>query len=271
MIPKLRKPALYLAGLLAAWLLFAALALPAILRSQAERYVAGKTGHRLAIGEVAFNPLTLTLRIGGLRLAEADDQELLAFKELVLDLDAMSLPRRAVVLEAVRLEEPRANVVLLPGGRLNWGAFIDALKSKEEQPDQPLPRFDIQALAIRGGHVAFTDRSVAPAFETRVEPLDLELADLSSLPDDQGRYRLTATTAFGAKLEWQGTASLAPIAAAGALSVSQIALPRLAPYLQRQLRLAAPEGVAGITLEYRAAYAKGKLDLEVGKIGVGVD
>ncbi len=271
MIPRLRKPALFLAGLVAAWLLFAALALPAILRSQAERYVAGKTGHRLSIAELAFNPLTLTLRIGGLRLAQPDDQELLAFKELELNLDATSLLRRAVVLESVRLEEPRAGVVLLPEGRLNWSAFVEALKSKEDRPDEPLPRFDIEALAIKGGHVAFADRSVAPAFETRVEPLDLELADFSSLPDDQGRYRLTATTAVGAKVEWQGTASLSPIAAAGTLSVSQVALDRLAPYLQRHLRIAAPEGVARISLEYRATYSKGALDLKVEKMGVGID
>ncbi|HMX15794.1 MAG TPA: DUF748 domain-containing protein, partial [Rhodocyclaceae bacterium] len=266
-----KKPALVAGGLVLAWLVFAALALPSIIRSQAERFVAEKTGHRLAIAELAFNPLTLTLRVAGLRLAQPDDQELFGFKELVVDLNASSLVRRAVALEAVKLVEPRATVVLLPEGRLNWSAFLDALKPKEEKPDEPLPRFDIDALAVSGGHVAFADRTVSPAFETKVEPLDIELADLSSLPDDRGRYRLTATTAFGARVEWQGQASLNPIAASGELAVTQVALARLAPYFQRHLRIAPPEGMARLSLAYQAAYAKGKADLRIDQLSAGLE
>ncbi|MBL8488155.1 MAG: DUF748 domain-containing protein [Rhodocyclaceae bacterium] len=266
-----KKPVLVVGGLLLAWLVFAALALPSIIRSQAERFVAEKTGHRLAIAELAFNPLTLTLRIGGLRLAQPDDQELLGFRELVVDLNAAGLFRRTVALESVRLAEPRATVVLLPEGRLNWSAFLDALKPKEEKPDEPLPRFDIDLLSVTGGHVAFADRTVSPAFETRIEPLDLELADLSSLPDDRGRHRLAATTAFGARVEWQGQASLNPIAASGELAVTQVALARLAPYFQRHLRIAAPEGIARLSLAYQAAYARGVTRLTIERLAAGID
>lgn len=261
--PSRKSLALVLAGLVAAYLLFGWLALPPLLQSEAEKFIAAKTGHRLSMERPEFNPFELSLRLSGLRLAQPDGQPLLAFRELVVDLSAASIIRGAYVFDGIRLDGLEAALVMRPDGRLNWSALSDALKSREETPDAPLPRFDIQRFALAGAWLEFTDQRIKPAFTTRVEPMDLELTDLSTQPDDQGQFQLSARTTFGARVAWQGSASLEPLATTGSLSIEDVDLNRLAAYFRAGLPIAPPKGIAGLSADYRLGFAKGRLDVKL--------
>ncbi|OIR00453.1 AsmA family protein [mine drainage metagenome] len=260
----LKIPALTLAGLFVAYLLFGWLVLPRIIQWQAEQYIAEKTGHRLSLDRPEFNPFDLSLRLSNLRLEEADGRPLLAFRELDVDLSAASLFHRAFVFDGIRLEQPQATVVLRPDGRLNWSPLIEALKGKQERPDSPLPRLDIRSFVLAGGRVDFADERAA--FATRIEPLNLELSDISTLPDDQGRYQITARTAFGTRVLLRGEGEAYPLALAGHLGVENLDLARLAPYLKELLPTAPPAGVASLTSDYRLSYEQGKLGLTLDKL-----
>ncbi|MCX7170247.1 MAG: DUF748 domain-containing protein [Proteobacteria bacterium] len=209
-LPSRKRLALVLAGLVAAYLLFGWLALPPILQSQAEKFIAAKTGHR-----------------------------------------------------GIRLDGLEVTLVMLPDGRLNWSALIEALKSKEETPEAPLPRLDIQRFSLAGAWLDFTDQRISPAFATRIEPMDLELTDLSTQPDDQGQFKLSARTAFGARVAWQGKASLEPLATTGSLSIEDVDISRLAAYFGEGLAIAPPKGIAGLSADYRLGYAKGRLEVNL--------
>lgn len=262
-LPSRKSLALVLASLVTAYLLFGWLALPPLLQSQAEKFIAAKTGHRLSMERPEFNPFELSLRLSGLRLAQPDGQPLLAFRELLVDLSAASIIRGAYVFDGIRLDGLEATLVMLPDGRLNWSALIDALKSQEETPDAPLPRLDIQRFALAGAWLDFTDRRITPAFTTRVESMNLELTDLSTQPDDQGQFKLSARTAFGARVAWQGKASLEPLATTGSFSIEDVDLNRLAAYFREGLPIAPPKGIAGLSADYRLGFAKGRLDVNL--------
>ncbi len=262
-LPSRKALALIFAGLVATYLLFGWLALPPLLQSQAEKFIAGKTGHRLTMNLPEFNPFELSLRLSGLHLAQPSGEPLLAFRELVVDLSAASIVRGAFVFDGIRLDGLEATVVLLPNGRLNWSALLDALKSREEKPSPPLPRFDIHRFVLAGAWLDFADKRIAPAFTARVEPMDVELTELSSLPDDQGQYKLTARTTFGARVAWQGEASLNPLATTGSFSVEGVDIARLSSYFKGKLPLAASAGIVGLAADYRLGYAKGQLALNL--------
>jgi len=261
--------AITLAGLFVAYLLFGWLALPRIIQWQAEQYIAEKTGHRLSLDRPEFNPFDLSLRLANLRLEEADGKPLLAFRELDVDLSAASLFRRAFVFDGIRLEQPQATVVLRPDGRLNWSPLIEALKGKQERPDLPPPRLDIRSFVLAGGRIDFADERAA--FATRIEPLNLELSDISTLPDDQGRYQITARTAFGTRVLLQGEGEAYPLALDGHLGVEGLDLARLAPYLKEVLPTAPPAGVVSLSTDYRISYSKGKVGLTLDKLTAGLE
>jgi len=259
-----------LGGLLLAWLLFAWLALPPLLQSQATRFVAEKTGHRLRLDAPEFNPFELRLRLRNLALEEPGGAPLLSFRELEVDLSAASITRRAWVFDGIRLERPAARVVERAGDRLNWSAFLDALKSKEDKADDSLPRLEIRSFAVVGGQLEVADQRSAGGFARRIEPIDLELKDVSTLPNEKGSIRLAARTGVGERLQWEGRIVLNPLALTGTISVADVELSRLAPLLGDGLPIAPPQGKAQLAADYRVTDSAGGVDLTLDRINAKV-
>ena len=270
-VRRFKKPALIAAGLIAFVLGFAWLALPGIVQSQAEKFIAEKTGHRLSLARPEINPLALSVRLRDLRLVDPAGASLTGFSELFVDLSAASLTQRAWVFDEIRLDGLNTSLIQRKEGGLNWSPLLAALQSKEPQPESKgLPRLDIRHLRVSGAKTEYTDQRVTPAFATRIEPLDLELTEVSTLPDDAGKFRLTAKTLFGAQLAWTGDLTLNPIASKGHIALSDIDLKPLAPLLQGALPIAPPSGIAALAADYRLAQAGGTLSLSFEQMSLSV-
>ncbi len=266
-----RKPALIVAGAILAILAFAWLALPGIVQSQAERLIAERTGHRLSLARPEINPLALSVRLRELRLNDPAGAPLVGVDELFVDLSAASLTRRALVFDAITVAGLNASLIQRQDGGSNWNALLEALKAKEPQPESGgLPRVDIVQLRVSGAQMQLTDQRVTPAFTTRIEPLDLELTDVSTLPDDTGKFRLTAKTLFGAQLAWHGDVTLNPPASTGRIELGGIDLARLAPLLQDKLPIAPPSGIAALAADYRLKQAGSTLNLTLEGINLSI-
>jgi hypothetical protein len=270
-ISRLKKPALWFFGVFSLLVVLAWLALPGIVQSQAEEFVAAKSGHRLSLARPEINPFALSLRLRDLRLDDPGGAPLAAFKELFVDLSLTSVASRTLVFDAITLDGLKLSLVQRQAG-LNWNDLIAALASKDAPPTEPqhLPRLDIQHFALTGGVVEIADQRTTPAFSTQIEPLTIELSDVSTLPNDKGQFSIAARTSFGAALEWSGDISLSPIASSGTLRLSAVDLGRLAPLLQGKLPVLPPSGVAAAETSYRVAIVDGKLDLVLDKLGLQV-
>jgi|GEM_PF-5106316 len=81
----LKKLVLIVVGLIVVVLLLLWQALPRILQSQAEQFVADKTGHKLVMDRPEFNPFQLALRLGKLQLNDPDGKPLFGFDGLLVD------------------------------------------------------------------------------------------------------------------------------------------------------------------------------------------
>ncbi len=265
--PLLKKIAMIGAGFFIAIILLLWLALPRIVQSQAEQFVSEKTGHRLSMARLEFNPFALRLRLSALQLVQPDGEPLLAFDELIVDLSAASLPLRALVFDDIRLAGPELTLTQQANGGLNWGPFLASFKSPEAKPEEKkgLPRFDIRHFELAGGRVAFADRRDGKGFSTRVEPLDIALTDISTLPDDNGKFSLQAKTAIGADLTLAGAADLNPLAFSGNVAMKGLGLEYLAPYLKEALP-GVPKGTADLSARYRVSNGDGRIDVQVDDI-----
>jgi uncharacterized protein involved in outer membrane biogenesis len=120
---RLKFFALALAFLVVSGLLFAWQAIPWIIQTQAEKFVAEKTGHRLTMNRPEFNPLRLSLHLSGLRLARPDNEPLLSFRDLVVDVSPSSIYRGALIINHIHLDGLEVAIVLLPNGQLNWSSL----------------------------------------------------------------------------------------------------------------------------------------------------
>jgi hypothetical protein len=244
--------AVYVLYLLLAWL-----ALPRIIQGEGERIIADKSAHRLTMDRPEFNPFTLALRVPNLRLEQPDGKPLLTLGEGFVDLSATSLLRGTFVFDAIRLTAPAAEVVLLKDGSLNWTPLLEALKSKQPEEKTKLPRLDIRSFRLSGGHVGFADEKAG--FATQVDPIDVELDEISSVTDENGRYAVAAKSGVGAQLSWRGDVDLRPISVTGHAGIEGLDIAKLAPYFKQALP-ASPAGTVSLEADYRLAYADGKFE-----------
>lgn len=271
--PHLSKtPVKIVGGLFVAWLLFGWFALGPLVKWEAEKYVLSKTGHHLVMDTPKFDPLGLRLTLDNVRLTEPDGKLLAGFKELYIDFEVSSLFRWAWSFHDIRLVQPEGNLVLLPGGKLNWTPFLDAFKSEDKQEESStIPRLLIRRFELSDGQFDFTDRTVQPAFTTVLKPLELSLDDLSTLPDDKGAYQIVARTILGARLRWQGAVALNPLVVSGSVAIDDINLARLDPYLKGRVAVTPPAGLLDVATRYRLAYADKQLGLTLDDLALNLD
>lgn len=91
------------------------LALPYFARRGAQDFVRTHYGRTLAIGDIRFNPFTLTLDVRQLALPDADGETLLAFARLHVQLQLATLWRLAPSFREIILEQPYVRALLRPG------------------------------------------------------------------------------------------------------------------------------------------------------------
>ncbi|MBE0621810.1 MAG: DUF748 domain-containing protein [Burkholderiales bacterium] len=247
-------PVLVGAGLFALYLLLGFFALPPILKWQIEKQVPEQLGHRISVEEVRFNPLALRLEVGDLALSDPEGRPMLGFKRLLVDFDLRSLIDRAWTFANVTLEAPVLRFDLDKDGRHNFTALLARLRSKEpEKEAATLPRLIVMRAALTDGRIEFSDGLLAEPLVVRIEPLHIGIDDLSTLPAQTARYRISARTAAGETLEASGELALNPLAAKGKLALNGVKLTTLARGLSRLVALEPPAGTLAFATNFELA------------------
>src|SRR5690606_26164697 len=271
----LSPPVKIFAAVVAAWLLFAWFAVGPILKWAAPRYIADHSERVLTLDRAHFNPFRLSLELEGARLTEPDGTPLLAFQRFLADFQISSVLRRAWTFREIVLDAPSTLVALRADGSLNWldsvHDFAGEQPAREPEPDSALPRLLVDRLAVTRGMADFSDRKFADDFETRVSPIDFEVRELSTLPDETGDHRLQLRTEIGAQLQWEGTLGLNPLVASGQVILSDLVFERIWPYLEPRLAMAPPRGTGEVRLNYRLGYEGGGLSMLLDDIAATVN
>ncbi|HEX2828802.1 MAG TPA: DUF748 domain-containing protein [Burkholderiales bacterium] len=229
-----------------------------------ERYLPSfaqeRLGRRASIEKVRINPYALTFEASGFRLEDKGDKALLAFKRLFVNFEMSSLFARAWRFGEITLESADLGLEIDRNARLN---LLEVLRRlfKEPEPDEPTARVLIDRLVVRDTRVGITDLSGELRAEAAFAPINLELDNLSTLPDSEGRYTLNARLPAGGSLAWKGRLSLEPIASAGELSIKGAKLESLWRFRRPGLNLARPDGDLSIAGHYDFRYQEGHATL----------
>lgn len=257
--PVLVAAALYGAYLLAGFFLVDPLArrlLPVV----GERALAS----RLHAQSVEFNPFTLELRVQGLALEEPQGGLLAGFDRLYANLDVAGITRWAVQLRTLEVDGPRLAVAVRAGGAMNWDRLVARLREDADPPSRSMVRLLVDQVRIANGHVLYTDANrPGEPFRAVFTPLGLELAGLSTLPEDRAGYLLAAKLPEqGGTLRWKGDVALNPLTSRGEVSLEGARIDKLVRVVQSPLA-AEPSGTLAATVPYRFALlrAAGQRDI----------
>lgn len=217
--------------------------LPWIIQYVAQNTAQEDFGRELRIESIQTNPYTLTLRINGLELDDTDNQQLLGWNELFVDLAWSSITNQAWTFETIQLDQLVIQEERFASGETRF-TRLAAAGGTEETTDEPapLPALRINQLLVEGGIVRFTDNLEDPAADAG-EPTKVSLAlqDIGLLVKD---FVLQEDTSFpvsmngqfseGGKLSFDGEVQLLPTPALEANArIDELALTQAEPYLQQ--------------------------------------
>jgi hypothetical protein len=178
-----RRAAWAAGGVLALWAV-AWVAVPPLVRSQAEKIASEQLGRKVTIGKVDFSPWSLELSVHDLAIATADGSAAqLAVKRLYIDAELQSLLRLAPVIDAVSVEQPAVRLTHLGGGRYDIDDILARLNKPSAQPAGEPQKFALYNLAISGGSLDFADKAVNKTHEVRDFALGIPF--LSNLPSQR--------------------------------------------------------------------------------------
>ncbi|MDG9927652.1 MULTISPECIES: DUF748 domain-containing protein [unclassified Pseudomonas] len=270
-MPKgLKRAAYALAIALGLYSLLGFLILPGIALRVANQQLDQLATVPARLQRVELNPFSLELQLWGLHIGEADKPQL-AFQRLYADLQLDSLWSGALHLARVELERAHTEVLFAKDGTLNLTRLFELPPSEakpEQEPSDPFPlRIGRIALIENGLH--FEDLRPSEPVEFVYDSLNLELKNLSTLPDDNADMQMVATGPYGGRIDWQGQVSLTPIASRGSLKVTDGNMKGFWPYVRDAVPLALEKGTLSLSGDYVLNLAKGT-ELQLQNVAISV-
>ena len=152
------------------------------------------------LDRLEFNPFSLELTLWGLRVGEPGKEQV-GFERLYTNLQADSLWTKALHLAAVELDKPKTELLFNKDGTLNLTQLFKLPASEPVPADpesKPFP-LRIDNIKLAGGYLHFTDMRPSEPIEFLYDSMDLELKNLSTLPDDNADMTLVAAGPAGGR------------------------------------------------------------------------
>lgn len=238
---------------------------PRYLERRLPQYLEQRTGMPASVASIAINPFLLSLEARDFALGP-EDRPILAVDALLVDFQLLqTVLRRAWTLDAIRMDRPQINAVVDSGGRLNLVTLAAKFRSQPAhapvtpKQSRTSPRLLVSHIAIDRGLLSLLDHSGSEPVATRLYPVELELHNLATLPDREGRYTLSGRLPGGGSLLWHGDFQFQPLHSSGRLELKGLQLATLWKFAQDRLRIDAPEGIVDTVARYEfSAPAGGK-------------
>ena len=248
---------------------------PYVIQHQLPTFAEKELARQASIADVRFNPFTLRLEADQIAFREAPGADgksgapLLSIGALAVQLEWKSIVRRAWSLADIRITAPQAQLTITPDGKFNLAEVLATWqRNHPEKSEGGMPRLVITHFALEQGKVDWQDQKAG--YADNFTPINFTLDNISTLPDANGSYSLSADSARGGKLHWRGTASLSPIRGEGELILNDASLPGLAAYLKAYTRATVTSGKLSARLPYAFSYADGALQATVKGAGLAL-
>ncbi|VEB41590.1 Uncharacterized protein involved in outer membrane biogenesis [Chromobacterium violaceum] len=196
---------------------------------------------------------------GQLKVAKMALQEpgeplpLLGWNTLSLSqLQAQGMPLK-VSINDVRLDQPRARLILDPQRNLNWQKIFARQPAKPASGNSaPLPQVDVHSIHVQNGAVEFADHGMTPDFATRMHHLRGSIQNLSTRAGGRGRITLDGAVDQYGEVKVRG--ALSPMSPTDStdilLDFHNLALNNLNPYSMNFAGWQVKDGKLSLELRY---------------------
>lgn len=178
-----------LISLFSFYLLFGFFILPLILKDQAVKILDENLNAKSSIEKIEFNPILFNLKIHNFALKNDLKEDLIALKELELELGVFrSIEKRYLRIEHILLDEIFLNIAQDKDGKVNLASLMkpstqtkEETKAKETNDSSNDLTFLVSKIQLKNADIDFES-------EINKEPYSLKLRDLNYTIYDLGTY-----------------------------------------------------------------------------------
>lgn len=267
----LKRTAATLVALVALYALLGFLILPGVALRVANQQLAAYSTVPAHLQRLEFNPFSLELTLWGLKIGEPGAEQI-GFERLYANLQVDSLWTGALHLVAVELDKPRTEVLFDKSGKFNLSALFKLPASDpaavQDAPGEPFA-LRIGSIKLVDGYLHFKDLRPSQAIEFLYDSMNLELQNLSTLPDDQADMTLVANSPQGGRIDWRGRIGLSPVSSQGSLKVTDAQMSVWWPYVRDSVPLVLEKGLFSLSADYNLNLAK-QTELKLDKVALNV-
>ena len=154
--PRTRRIAIWSISIILAIGILGAMVAPYVLRRVLSDQLTTKLHREVTIEQIRINPYAMTFAVRGFLMKErSSTATAVAFDELHLNVQLLSLFRWGLVVKELRLVKPYVNLVRQEDFKYNFQDIIDEFMSG---PSGPTPRFALNNIQIVDGKIDFDDR-----------------------------------------------------------------------------------------------------------------
>lgn len=242
---------------LALYSLLGFLILPGVALRIANQQLANYATVPAHLQRIELNPFSLELTLWGLQIGEPGKEQV-GFERLYANLQLDSVWTGALHLAGVELDKPRTELLFAKDGTLNLTQLFKLPPSEpkaDEPASDPFP-LRIGSIKLHEGYLHFQDLRPSEPIKFLYDSMNLELKNLSTLPDDSSDMTLVAIGPAGGRIDWSGTLSLVPIASEGTLKVTDGKMKAFWPYVRDAVPLVLEEGVVSLDTHYKLNLSK---------------
>lgn len=136
------------------------LAVPTLLKSQAQSRLTELLGRQVSLGAVDFKPWSLELEVTDFVVAQAGAPGAppqFVIKRFYVDLEAQSLFRLAPVVDALQIGSPQLRLKYLGGGRYDVDDILQRFNQSPAEPNAKPLQFALYNLILAQGEILFDD------------------------------------------------------------------------------------------------------------------
>ena len=155
-------------------------ALPPLLKSFLVKTLSENLHREVALKQIIINPLMLTVTIDSFQVKDPGGKDtFIGLDRLVLNIDTLSLFRRALILKEIRLTNPVIRVTRRDDGSYNFSDLIPHGDGATEKKSQPL-QFSVNNIHIENGTVDFWDGPKKTAHKAK--EINIRVPFISDMP-----------------------------------------------------------------------------------------
>ncbi len=248
------KRSLWVGAIFLAYVLLGFIVVPPVLKAQLLKRLPPITKRQVAIRQVRFNPLVLSLTIRGLSLTEPDGAVFASWEELYVNFQLSSVFRLGWTFDEVKLEKPYGHLIWFKDGKFNFSNIGDDSPAppKPEKPARSdgLPTINIARLHIDDGAVVWDDRTHSLPLKVELKPINFSLTNLTTRVGQGSRYGFEASSDSGKRVAWAGELVTRPFHSRGHLELVGIEGARWTAYVRDYLRAVVTDGRVNVAADY---------------------